>query len=99
MKKFFLNCTLIAIKEGIRYSKKCTELHGIARNFTEFYGIVRNFTKLHGICAEFHNIEQNCTEYQLFLHQIILTGRLFMAPLTISKISAAFKNIEIVNKQ
>ena len=86
MKKFFLNCTFIAIKEGIRYSKKCTELHGIARNCTEFHGILRNCAEFHKIarnCAEFHNIEQNCTEYQLFLHNIILTGRLFMAPYTI----------------
>ena len=53
MKKFFLNCILIAIKEGIRYSKKCTELHGISRNFTEFYRIVRNFPKFHRIVRSF----------------------------------------------
>ena len=91
MKKFFLNCTLIAIKEGIRYSKKCTELHGIARNFTELWGISQNFTELCGVSqywTELHGIPAIFTSNNINRSFIYGTlndylwhlKRLFMAP-------------------
>ena len=56
--KNFLNCTIIANKEEIKYLQNFPKLNIIARNCTEFYGIVRNFTKLHGIVRSFTKLNR-----------------------------------------